>query len=127
MTGTAGAALVRRFIGGDPAAAALIVEAAATCDDPALLVTAALIRPAAPDLLARAGRAASGTRERQLVAIAVAYLDGDADRVDALARDHLADHPDSLLVAWLAGAAVPHRSSPAQVHPSPPQPCHETE
>lgn len=127
MTGTAGAALVRRFIGGDPAAAALIVEVAATSDDPALLVTAALIRPAAPDLLARAEQAASSTRERQLVAIAVAYLDCDADRVDALARDHLADHPDSLLVAWLAGAAGPHRSAPAEFHPAPPQPCHETE
>ena len=45
------------------------------------------------------------TRDRQLVAVAAAHLAGDPDRVDALARDHLVDHPDSILVAWIAGAA----------------------
>ena len=45
------------------------------------------------------------TRDRQLVAIAAAHLDGDHDRVHTLARDHLADHPDHLLVAWIAATA----------------------
>ena len=34
-----------------------------------------------------------------------AHLRGDHDLVDALAREHLADHPDSVLVAWIAAAA----------------------
>ena len=59
---------------------------------------------------------AGNTRDRQLVAIAAAYLAGDSDRVDALARDHLVDHPDSLLVAWIAAGAADY---PLTLH-SPP-------
>jgi NaMN:DMB phosphoribosyltransferase len=98
--------LIRQFSGGDAAATAGIVEQARTSQEPVLLVAAALIDPAAPDLLARATQWATNTRDRQLVAIAAAHLDGDHDRVDALARDHLVDHPDNILVAWIAGA--PH-------------------
>jgi hypothetical protein len=53
-------------------------------------------------LLAEAADHASTTRDRQLVAIATAHLDGDDDRLDALVRDHLADHPDNVLAAWIA-------------------------
>jgi hypothetical protein len=52
---------------------------------------------------------AATTRDRQLVAIAAAHLHGQRDLVDALARDHLVDHPDSVLVAWIAGAS--HRTT----------------
>jgi len=52
-------------------------------------------------LITRAQAAARTTRDRQIVAIARAYLDGDVERVNALARDHLVDHPDSVLVAWI--------------------------
>ena len=45
------------------------------------------------------------TRDRQLVEIASAHLRGDADRVEDLARDHLSDHPDSVLVAWITSAS----------------------
>ncbi len=38
------------------------------------------------------------------MAIAIAHRRGDRDLVDALARDHLVDHPDSVLVAWIADA-----------------------
>ncbi len=69
--------------------------------DPRLFVVAALA--GTPSLLDRA--AATTTRDRQLVAIAGAYLAGDTDRVDALAREHLVDHPDDILVAWIAGQA----------------------
>jgi hypothetical protein len=99
--------LIRQFIGGDQGAAARITDRARTSDEPILLVAAALIDPTTPELLARATALASTTRDRQLTAIAAARLDGDADRVDALARDHLADHPDNLLVAWIA-ANSPH-------------------
>ena len=36
------------------------------------------------------------------MAIARAHLAGDADLLDALVRDHLVDHPDSRLAAWIA-------------------------
>ncbi len=50
-----------------------------------------------------AARLATSTRDRQVVAIASAYIAGDRELVSALARDHLVDYPDSLIVAWLAG------------------------
>jgi hypothetical protein len=97
--------LIRRFIAGDTAAAAGIAARAESTSEPALLVAAALLDPAASGLLDRASAAARTTRDRQLVAIAAAHLDGDADRVDALAREHLADHPDHVLVAWIAATS----------------------
>ena len=33
---------------------------------------------------------------------ATAHLGDDADLLDALARDHLSDHPDHVLAAWIA-------------------------
>ncbi len=41
-----------------------------------------------------------------MVAIARAHLDGERELVDALARDHLVDYPDSLIVAWIASDAI---------------------
>jgi hypothetical protein len=41
------------------------------------------------------------------VANAAAHLRGEHELVDALARDHLVDHPDNVLVAWIAGASQP--------------------
>jgi hypothetical protein len=73
------------------------------------LIAAVLGDPDRRDLLDAAAAAAVTTRDRQLVAIAAAHLDGDADRVDALAREHLVDHPDSVLAARIAAASV-HRS-----------------
>jgi hypothetical protein len=93
--------LIRQFIGGDPI----------------LLVAAALIDPAAPGLLERANASAATTSDRQLVAIAAAHIARDADRVDALARDHLVDHPDNILVAWIAGAAKAALRAPDNRHP----------
>jgi hypothetical protein len=98
--------LLRRLVMGDGDAIAAIAAAADTSDDPLVLVAAALIAPAEGDaLLARAAAAATTTRDRQLVAIAAAHRRGERDRVDALAREHLVDHPDDVLVAWIAGAA----------------------
>jgi hypothetical protein len=99
---TADDILVRRLIGGDAAAIADIVARAGQTDEPTVLVAAALVGPAGPGLLARASTAAVTTRDRQTVAIAAASLAGDTDQVDVLARDHLADFPDNLLVAWIA-------------------------
>jgi hypothetical protein len=109
--------LLQHVVLGDAAAIAAIVEAARTCDEPAILVAAALFVPADADadaLVRRAARAAATTRDRQLVAIAGAHLRGERALVDALARDHLVDHPDNVLVAWIAGAS--HRS---EIQPDP--------
>jgi hypothetical protein len=54
------------------------------------------------DVVTRLSRSARTTRDRQLVAIAGAHLDGNAELLGALVRDHLVDHPDSLLAAWIA-------------------------
>jgi hypothetical protein len=97
--------LLGRLVVGDDAAIATIVEASRTSDDPMVLVAAALFAPDGDGLLARAEGVASTTRDRQLVAIAAAHLRGERDLVDALARDHLVDHPDNVLVAWIAGAS----------------------
>jgi hypothetical protein len=102
--------LIRQLIGGETAAAVDIVGRAQTSEDPVVVVAAALIDPGVPELLARGAELAQTTRERQLVAIAAAHLAGDRDLVDALARDHLVDHPDSLLVAWIAAGASQRRA-----------------
>jgi hypothetical protein len=94
--------LIRRLIAGDDQARASLQALAATEREPALLVAAALAGPGGDRLLARAAATATTTRDRQLVAIAAAHLAGDEDRLDALVRDHLADHPGSLLAAWIA-------------------------
>jgi hypothetical protein len=107
---------IHRLIVGDAAAITAIVEASRTSDDPMVLVAAALFAPDAAGLLARAEATATTTRDRQLVAIATAHLRGDGDLVDALARDHLVDHPDNVLVAWIAAAsqriAAAHEPTP---------------
>src|SRR6476620_1377038 len=97
--------LIHQLVVGDAAAIAAIVEASRTSDDPLILVAAALFASDADGLLNRAGRMAATTRDRQLVAIATAHRHGERELVDALARDHLVDHPDNLLVAWIADAS----------------------
>ena len=94
--------LLSRLVVGDDAAVAAILEASRTSDDPLVLVAAALFAPDADALLARAEGVAATTRDRQLVAIAAAHRRGERDLVDALARDHLVDHPDNVLVAYIA-------------------------
>jgi hypothetical protein len=119
MTANDSDRLIGQLIGGETAAAVEIVGRAQTSEDPVVMAAAAaLIDPGAPELLARGAELAQTTRERQLVAIAAAHLAGDRDLVDALARDHLVDHPDSLLVAWIAaGAPQPNASVTSEADP----------
>jgi hypothetical protein len=52
------------------------------------------------------------------VAIADAYVCGDHDRVDALARDHLLDHPSKPVLAWIVArsrSAADEPSNPSTV------------
>ena len=97
--------LLHRLAGGDPAAAVSLADAARTSDDPTVLVAAALVASGGAELVERARHTARSPRDRQLVAIAEAHLRGDDDLVDALAREHLVDHPDSVLVAWIAASS----------------------
>ena len=98
------AQLIHQLAVGDAATITALVAAAQASDDVTTLVSAALFAPDSTDLLSRAAARAKTTRDRQLVAIATAHVAGDRARVDALARDHLADHPDNVLVAWISSA-----------------------
>jgi hypothetical protein len=106
--------LLLRLIGGDATAPDQVLECAQTSASPALLVAAALVTQeadASAGFLDRAAAHAANTRDRQLVAIATAYLAEDADLLDALVRDHLADHPNHVFAAWIAsqrtGTTIP--------------------
>ena len=94
--------LVRRLIAGDAEARARIQALASDGGSPTVLVAAALVSRDSDELLARAAATATTTRDRQLVAVAAAHLADDEELLDALVRDHLADHPDSILAAWIA-------------------------
>jgi hypothetical protein len=109
--------LIRQLISGDPAAAGEILARATTSTDPLVLTAAALIQPGS--LLDRATSSAVTTRDRQLAALAAAHLAGDHDLVSALAREHLLDHPDSVLAAWIAAGATRPTTPPPVPAPSP--------
>ncbi len=107
--------LLRGLIGGDAASAVEILDRATTADMPTLLIAAALIAPDPQELLDRAARNAVTTRDRQLLAVAVAHLSERHDVLDVLVREHLSDFPDNIIVAWIAaehthpGQSRPHR------------------
>lgn len=96
------AELLGRLVAADPTIGTELVVRAAESDDPVLLVAAAL---ATGDRghLDRASHQARTARERQLVALADTYLQGDRALFDVLVREHLAAYPDQLLAAWIAG------------------------
>ncbi len=90
------------------------MAAATDSTSPALLVAAALLARD-EELLTRATRSATSSRDRQLVALAAAHLRGNGDVFDVLVRDHLSDHPDNLLAAWIAGITIrPTTNNPPQ-------------
>jgi hypothetical protein len=112
--------LIRHLISGDPAAAGAILTRATTSTEPLVLTAAALIEPGTSSLLDRATSMATTTRDRQLAALAAAHLAGDHDLVSALAREHLLDHPDSVLAAWIASGAITASTiPPAGTAPAP--------
>lgn len=96
---------IRQAIGGDGEAIARVRELVPSTDDARVIVMAALLDNDVAHLVA-AGALAVNSRDRQIVEIARAHLSGQSELVDALARDHLVDHPDSLIVAWVASNTV---------------------
>ena len=110
---------IRQAIGGDGDAIARIRGRAPSTDDARVIVMAALLDNDLAHLVS-AGALAVNSRDRQIVEIARAHPSGQSELVDALARDHLVDHPDSLIVAWIASNAAAIRCSrgpdPAALH-----------
>jgi hypothetical protein len=101
--------LLHQLLRGGEKAVTDLVAHATTSDDVTVLVAAALFSQYPQPLMAEAAAVAMTARQRELVAIATAHLAGDVDRVDALAREHLAYHPDSVLAAWISALAKPHQ------------------
>jgi len=99
--------LLRRLIGGDATAPTEILERAESDRSPLLQVAAALVSDEPARFLAGASETATTSRDRQLVALATAHVNGDRELLDALVRDHLADHPDNILAAWIAAQHTP--------------------
>ncbi len=99
-------ALIHRLIGDHPDAPAEVLALAADSTSTPLLVAAAILADDL-DLLTPAAEHAPTTRDRQLVALAEAHLRGNADLLHVLVRDHLSEHPDNLLAAWIAGRELP--------------------
>lgn len=97
------------MIADDSAAIRVVLDRARSSEDPSLLVVAAVLGQDGT-ALTRAETYARTTRDRLLVALAASWLTGDRDQLDAHARDILADHPDHLLAAWIAGR--PHPDTP---------------
>ena len=94
--------LIRQLVAGNTTTVTATLARPDTEHSTATLLVAALVAKTPEGLLERASRLARTTRDRQLVAVAAAHLAGDTDRLGALIRDHLVDHPDSLLAAWIA-------------------------
>jgi hypothetical protein len=86
------------------------------------VLVADAVRTGDAALLVVAGDRAATSRDRQLVALAAAHLAGDHDRFDALVRDHLAEHPDHVVAAWLA-AVHRHQLADRHIHPDRRNPC----
>jgi hypothetical protein len=95
---------IRRAIGGDVNAVSYLVAAAPSSGNARFVVLAGLLE-SRPDWIDRAAQLATTRCDRQTVAIARSHAAGDRELVDALARDHLVDFPDSLIVAWIASGA----------------------
>lgn len=119
--------LIRQVIGGDAAAIALLLDQARTSSDLRLLVAAALTGAGASQVLTRAAAVAVDTHDRQLVVIAAAYLGGEVDRAAGLACDHLLDHPESLLVTWIATQLAAAEPAPTRIAPAPPITSHHAQ
>jgi hypothetical protein len=94
-------ATIRRAIGGDQDAIDVVLAGATASGDARLVALAAVLASRA-DWIVRAQALAVTSRDRQLVAISGCHVAGDLGLVQLLARDHLCDHPDSLIVAWIA-------------------------
>ena len=106
--------VIRQAIGGDVDAISWIAAHADTVDDRGPARDGRLSWNGIPVASTAPAPSPSTSRDRQVVEIARAHLDGERELVDALARDHLVDYPDSLIVA-----GSPPTRSPTSRHEGP--------
>lgn len=91
-----------RLIGGDPLAADILQSAARAHPGRFELHAAlAIVCGDAVVALSRARELAVTRFSRQHVAIIAEHLTGDATRTRLLARQHLAEFPDDVVISWL--------------------------
>lgn len=95
-------AALAHLVGDDPLAGEL-VAAAARAHPMSFAIQAALAVVGGPDVEAveRARVLATARSERQHLAVIEAWLRGDAGHARLLAREHLAEYPDDIVVSWL--------------------------
>lgn len=96
-------AAIARLVGDDPLAP--VILAAIAMEHPesfAVHAALALVIESFDEALLYAQQLASDRRERQHLAIVTSYLHGDYPRTSLLAREHLAEFPDDIVVSWLA-------------------------
>ena len=93
---------IARLVGGDPLAALLLSEATRRHPDSfdaaaaRAIVTASFTEP-----LLVATALADTRRKRQHLAVVEHWLINERDRSRLLAREHLAEFPDDVVISWL--------------------------
>lgn len=95
---------IARMVGHDPLASVLV--SAAVRDHSKSFDAAAafvLVVDVSHERIERARALATTRRERQHLAIVECWLSADWTRVALLAREHLSEFPDDLVISWLAG------------------------
>ena len=96
-------AAIARLIGGDPLAIDLLRSAMrAHRDDAEIHAALAAVVEDPEAALSLAQERAITRRERQFVAIVAEHRLGDHGRCRLLARQHLAEFPDDVLISWLS-------------------------
>lgn len=95
--------VIARLVGGDPLAPVLIRAAAEGHPGSFAALSALAVIGTDPEDLRRARLLARTRRERQHAAIIEESLTGDPNRARVLAREHLAEFPDDIVISWLVG------------------------
>ena len=91
----------QRLMGGDPLAADLIRSAAiAHPHRPEIHAMEALVAVDPEPSLTRARELALTRRDRQHIAIIAEHVHGHVERCRLLARHHLAEFPDDVIISW---------------------------
>ena len=93
--------MIRRRSVATPAQSRWVVAHADSIDDAVLIAMAALLERH-PHRLDRAARSPRRVGIGRWSPSLAPIWTSERELVDALARDHLVDYPDSLIVAWIA-------------------------
>ena len=95
-------AAIARLVSDDPLASVILAAVVAEYPESfAANAALALVVEPFPEALSRARQLAAGRRDRQHLAVIDVFLSGDTARAHLLAREHLAEFPDDLVVSWI--------------------------